>query len=92
MSHVALLYVNDVNIKGLKTKYENKEISELSEIQRFIMKYLQNINYILINLKCAELTLIIFKLMFCFLRIKLIRFIYNENERYLNSKKIVKII
>ena len=32
MPHVALLYVDDVDVKGLKTKYENKEISELSEI------------------------------------------------------------
>ena len=32
MSLMTLLYVNDVDIKGLKTRYENKEISELSEI------------------------------------------------------------
>ena len=92
MPHVTLLYVNDVNVKGPKTKYENEEISELSEIQRFIMKHLQNIDYILTDLKCAELTLTVLKLMFCFLKIKLIEFIYNENERYSDSKKIVKII
>ena len=92
MSYMILLYVDDVSIKGLKIKYENKEIFELSEIQRFIMKHLQNIDYILMNLKCAELILIIFKLMFCFLKIKLVEFIYNENERYSDSKKIAKII
>ena len=32
MPHIILLYVNNVNIKGLKIKYENEEISELSEI------------------------------------------------------------
>ena len=92
MPHVILFYVNDVSIKGLKTRYENKEISELSEIQRFIMGHLQNINCILIDLKYAELTLVVLKLMFCFLKMKFIRFIYNENERHLNSKKIVKIV
>ena len=92
MSHIILLYINDVSIKGLKIKYENKEIFELSEIQRFIIKYLQNIDCILTDLKCAKLMLIVFKLMFCFLKIKFIEFIYNENERYLDSKKIVKII
>ena len=92
MSYVTLSYVNDVNVKGLKTKYKNKEISRLSEIQRFIMKHLQNINCILMNLECTELMLIILKLMFCFLKIKLIKFIYNENERYSDSKKIVKIV
>ena len=84
--------MNDVNIKGLKTRYKNKEISELSEIQRFIMKYLQNIDCILMNLKCAELMLIALKLMFCFLKIKFIKFIYNKNERHSDSKKIAKII
>ena len=92
MSHMALLYVNDVDIKGLKTKYENKEISELSKIQRFIMKHLQNINCILTDLKCAKLTLTVLKLMFCFLRMKLIGFICDENRRHLDSKKIAKII
>ena len=92
MPYVALSYVNDISIKGLKTRYKNEEISELSEIQRFIMKHLQNINYILTDLKHTELTLIVFKLMFCFLKIKLIKFIYNENERHSDSKKIAKII
>ena len=82
MSYVTLLYVNDVSIKGSKIKYKNEDISELSEIQRFIIKHFQNINCILIDLKCTELMLIVFKLMFCFLKMKLIRFICNENERH----------
>ena len=92
MPHVVLLYVNDVSIKGLKTKYENEEISELSEIQRFIMEHLQNIDCILMNLKHTELMLAASKLMFCFLRMKLIRFICDKNKRHLDSKKIAKII
>ena len=92
MPHVVLSYVNDVSIKDLKTRYENKEISELSEIQRFIMKHFQNIDCILINLKHTELMLAVLKLMFCFLKIKFVRFICNENERHSDSKKIVKII
>ena len=92
MPYVILSYVDDVSIKGLKIKYENKEIFKLSEIQRFIMKYLQNIDYILMNLKYAELTLTASKLMFCFLRMKLIEFICDENERHSDSKKVVKII
>ena len=89
---MALSYVNNVSVKGPKTKYENKEISELSEIQKFIMKHLQNIDCILTDLKCAELILMTLKLMFCFLKIKLIRFICDENERHSDSKKIAKII
>ena len=57
-----------------------------------MMKYLQNIDYILINLKYTELMLMASKLMFCFLKMKLIEFIYDENERHSDSKKIVKII
>ena len=92
MPYVILLYVNDVSIKGLKTKYKNKEIFELSKIQRFIMKHLQNIDYILTDLKYAELMLTVFKLMFCFLKIKLVEFICDENEKHSDSKKIAKII
>ena len=92
MPYVAFSYINDVDIKGSKTRCENKEISELSEIQRFIMKHLQNIDCILIDLKYAELILVALKLMFCFLKIKLIEFICDENERHSDSKKIAKII
>ena len=92
MSYMILLYINDVDVKGLKTKYKNEEISELSEIQRFMMKYLQNMNCILMNLKGTELILIVLKLMFCFLKIKLVEFICDKNERHSDSKKIVKII
>ena len=92
MPYVILFYIDNVSVKGLKTRYENEEISELSEIQRFIMEHLQNINCILMNLKYAELMLIALKLMFYFLKIKLIKFIYDENERHSNSKKIAKII
>ena len=92
MPYVILLYVNNVSIKDLKTKYKNEEISELSEIQRFMMKHLQNIDCILIDLKYTELTLTVLKLMFCFLKMKLVEFIYNENRRYSDSKKIAKII
>ena len=92
MPQIALLYVNDVSIKGPKIQYRNKEISELSEIQRFIMKHLQNTDYVLTDMKCTELTLTVLKLMFCFLKIKLIKFICDENERYSDSKKIAKIV
>ena len=92
MPHVVLLYIDDVGIKGLKIQYKNEEIPELSEIQRFIMKHLQNIDCVLTDIKYAELMLMTSKLIFYFLKMKLIKFIYNENERHLNSKKIAKII
>ena len=92
MPYVTLLYINNVSIKGLKIRYKNEEISKLSEIQRFIMEYLQNIDYILTDLKCTELTLVALKLMFCFLKIKFIGFICDENERHSDSKKVAKII
>ena len=92
MPHIVFLYINDISIKDLKIQYKNEEVSELSKIQRFMMKHLQNVDYVFTDMKCAKLTLTALKLMFCFLRMKLIRFIYNENKRHSDSKKIAKII
>ena len=40
--HNMIVYLNDVEVKDLKIKYNNKEVS--SKIRKYVLKYLQNLN------------------------------------------------
>ena len=47
-----IVYLNDVEVKDSKTKYNNKEVS--SEIKKYILKYLQNLNWVLVSIKLSD--------------------------------------
>jgi hypothetical protein len=57
-------YLDDVCIKGLKTKYTNKEI-ELG-IRQFIAKHLSNIDKVLADIERAGATISGHKSDFCY--------------------------
>ena len=40
--HNMIVYLNDVEVKDLKIKYNNKEVS--SKIRKYVLKHLQNLN------------------------------------------------
>ena len=42
ISHDMIVYLNDVEVKNLKTKYNNEEVS--SEIKKYVLKHLQSLN------------------------------------------------
>ena len=42
ISHNVIVYLNDVEVKDLKIKYNNKEVS--SEIRKYMLKHLQSLN------------------------------------------------
>jgi hypothetical protein len=68
-------YLNDVCIKGLKTKYTNKEI-ELG-IRQFIAEHLLNINKVLADIERAGATILGYKLDFCYLSIIVVSYWIN---------------
>ena len=38
--NITLSYIDNIRIKESKSRYNNKEVSKLSDIRRFIFKYL----------------------------------------------------
>jgi hypothetical protein len=68
-------YLNDVCIKGLKTKYTNKEIK--LGIRQFIAKHLLNINKVLADIKRAGATILGYKSDFCYLSIIVVSYRIN---------------
>ena len=87
--HIAMLFLDDIGVKGLYTKYDNEEI--LPRVRRFVFEHIQMLDTTLERLKRAE-ACIGAKSQFCHNEINIVGFIYGYNKRSPANAKIVKII
>ena len=84
------VFINDINIKKIKTKYDNNE--NLSEIHHFILEYLQTLDHVFLTLKLVNVKIFEEKLHFDQSEIIIIKYLYNYEKRYLKAAKITKIM
>jgi hypothetical protein len=87
---VARSFLDDIEIKNSKTKYNNEEVA--SSIRRYILEHIKSLNAVLVDLEKASITISIFKSHFCMIEFKVVSFICNANDKHLNTIKIIKII
>jgi hypothetical protein len=85
-------FLNDIEVKGLKSRYNNKEVSDLPGVRRFVLKHIQNLNVVLADLKRARVIISAKKSMFCIAELKIVKYIYNTNGRHPDAKKVLKIL
>ena len=85
---ITIPFINNIIVKGLYTNYNKEEA--LLGIRRYILKYIQNLDKILKQIKRARAT-IRPKSQFYLNRINIIKFIYNLKEKELLVDKVIKI-
>ena len=85
-----MLYLDNVCIKGLKSRYNNKKVK--LGIRQFVAKHLLNINKVLADIKKAEATILGYKSNFCYSSIIVVGYRIDKHSRYLDKKKINKIL
>jgi hypothetical protein len=88
--HHALSFVNDIKIKELKTTYNNKFI--LFEIRRYVMKHIQWLNNVLINIERSDCIIFEKKFQFCCEELRMIDFVCDVERRHSNTTKVIKIL
>jgi hypothetical protein len=88
--HVYLFFIDNINVKGPKTIYNNKKI--ISGIRKYILKYIIWINGILADLKRAKYTISGAKSQFCMPKLRIMRFICDTLKRHPNIFKVIKIM
>ncbi len=86
----AKLFLDDVGIKGPKTKYNNKKVAP--GIRHYDLKYIQNLDKFLTDLERAGITIAGAKSQFCCIGIKIVGYIYDANSRYPDISKVLKIL
>ena len=88
--NIVRVFVNNIEIKDLNMYY-NEEKTHKS-IQQYILKIIQNLNKIFINIKCAEKCISEKKSQFIMKYIKIISYIYKLNSRSSVISKVLKIL
>ena len=84
-------FLNDVEIKNFKNISANyKKIA--FDIRKKTFKHIQWLNYIFINVERADCIISEKKSQFCCTKIKIVEFVCDENEKYSNIAKIIKIV
>ena len=82
--------MDDIGVKGPKTIYEGKEIC--SNIRRYVLKYIQFLDRILINIELSDCIISETKLKFCVFKVKIVKYVCDIEERRPKTAKIIKIL
>ena len=88
----ALPFLNDIKIKGLKSRYNNEKKLDLSGVRKFVLKYIQNLNKVLTDIERAGEVISAEKSKFDFAELIVIGYVCDNNERHPEQAKIAKIV
>ena len=84
------MFLNDIAVKKSQINYNDEKI--LLEVCCYILKFIQNLDKVLVNMKCAERCVSNEKSQFIMKRLKIIDFICELNECSLKTVKVLKIV
>ena len=90
ISHNTEVFINDIDVKKSKTKYDNDE--NFSEIHHFILEYLQMLNCVFLILKLTNIKISEEKSYFDQSEIVIIKYSCNYKRRHSETAKISKIM
>ncbi len=90
ISHDAEVFIDNIDIKKSKTKYDNEE--SLSEVCYFILEHLQTLNCVLLTLKFMNIKVFKEKSYFDQLEIIIIEYLCDYEKKHLKAAKIIKIV
>jgi hypothetical protein len=87
---VARSFLDDIEIKSSKIKYDNEEVA--SSIRRYIFEHIKSLDAVLVDLEKASITISTLKSHFCMIEFKVISFICDADDRHFDTIKVIKII
>jgi hypothetical protein len=90
--HRAMPFLDNIGVKGPKSRYNDKKVPDLPKVRRFVIKHIQNLDTVLADLERAEATMSAKKSKFCMAGLKIVRYAYDADGRHPNSLKILKIL
>ncbi len=86
----AKLFLDDVGVKGPKTKYNDEELAP--RIRRYFLEHIQNLDKVLADLERAGVTIAGAKSQFCQAGFKIVGHICDADGRHPDTSKVLKIL
>lgn len=83
-------FIDEVGVKGLKTKYNNEEVAP--GIRRYVLEHIQNLDKVLADLERVGVTIARGKSQFCRVGIKIVGYICDVDGRHPDTSKVLKIL
>jgi hypothetical protein len=78
ISHDARPFLDDVGIKGLKTRYNNEVINDQQgDMRKFVVEHIATLDRVLCNMERAGLTIYGGKLQFLCIQMKIVGYVTN---------------
>ena len=90
ISIMCQMFLNDIAVKEPQISYNDEKV--LSKVCCYILKFIQNLNKVLVNMKCAERCVFSEKSQFIMKRLKIVDFICKLNECFSKTVKVLKIV
>ena len=87
---VCHMFLDDIAVKESQTDYDGEEI--LIEVHHYVLKSIQNLNKVLVNVKCAEGCVFSEKSQFVMKKLRIVEFICGLKECFLKTVKVLKIV
>jgi len=90
ISNVCCMFLNNIIVKEPQTDYNNKEV--LTEVHQYILKAIQNLDKVLINVECADRSVFDKKSQYIMKQLKIVGFVCRSNECSSTADKVLKIV
>ncbi len=84
------MFIDDIEIKNLNMYYDEEKMHK--KVYQYILKTIQNLNKMFMNIECAERCILREKLQFIMKYIKIVNYIYKSEDRSSVISKILKIL
>ena len=84
------MFLNNIAVKKSQISYNDEKV--LLKVCCYILKFIQNLNKVLVNVKCTEKYVFDEKFQFIMKRLKIVDFICEFDEHFSETVKVLKIV
>jgi len=90
ISNVCHMFLNNIAVKEPQTDYNDEEV--LIRVCQYILKTIQNLDKILINVECADRSVFDEKSQYIMKQLKIVEFVCRSNRCSSVTDKVLKIV
>lgn len=90
--HIALPFLDDIGVKGPRSRYNDEEVPEMPGVRRFVLEHVQNLDKVLADLERAGASISAEKSMFCMAGLKIVGYVCDSSGRHPDSSKVLKVL
>jgi len=90
ISDVCHMFFNDIAVKESQSNYNNEK--SLSEVHQYILKTIQNLNSVLINVECVDECVLKEKSQYIMKQLQIINYIFKSKNHLSEAVKTLKLV